>query len=484
MNRAALLLCVLGIFTTSQAQFDMHLYGALFNVELNEEEMTATISDHSYKVDDDKYPIYDRSRRFKSFEGKKSGRIVRIPSTYKTADGKEYAITTIGRAAFADYQNADVYVIPPSVTTIQDYAFFRSSVVTAEIPASVKSIGNRVFGWCKNLKRVELPKGVFIGNNCFSNSKNLDVAYYTIDDSDDSDSYVPITYNEERSHVLPIEQQQPVSVMPEKKKVYSATSSDVDVDLPSTSKTDNETFAVVIANEKYSKAQRVDCALNDGRAFHLYCREVLGLPNENVHLVENATSGQIAEEIDWLSQVASAYEGDARIIVYYAGHGVPNEKDRTAYLLPVDASPNNTAAAISLSELYKQLGNLTVRSVTLFLDACFSGATRGDGMLTAARGVALKAKEERPKGNMVVFSAAKDDETAYPYTEKGHGLFTYFLLKKIKETKGNVDYATLGEYIRKEVRQKAAVVNHKPQNPTVSYSPEMAAKWNSLKLTK
>ena len=103
-------------------------------------------------------------------------------------------------------------------------------------------------------------------------------------------------------------------------------------------------------------------------------------------------------------------------------------------------------------------------------------------MLTAARGVAIASKQEAPLGNMVVFSAAQGDETAYPYAEKGHGLFTYFLLKKLKDSKGNVDYGTLGEYIRQQVSRKSVVVNSKPQTPTVSYAPQMSKTWKSMTL--
>ena len=82
----------------------------------------------------------------------------------------------------------------------------------------------------------------------------------------------------------------------------------------------------------------------------------------------------------------------------------------------------------------------------------------------------------------MVFSAAQGDETAYPYAEKGHGLFTYFLLKKLKETKGNVELGALGDYLRKEVSRKAAVVNNKPQNPTVSHSVSMGDDWRKVTL--
>ncbi|WP_321436645.1 hypothetical protein [uncultured Bacteroides sp.] len=52
--------------------------------------------------------------------------------------------------------------------------------------------------------------------------------------------------------------------------------------------------------------------------------------------------------------------------------------------------------------------------------------------------VVLELKFDLLHGNVVVFSTAQGDETAYPYKEKGHGLFAYFLLKKTQETKGAV----------------------------------------------
>ena len=71
----------------------------------------------------------------------------------------------------------------------------------------------------------------------------------------------------------------------------------------------------------------------------------------------------------------------------------------------------------------------------MFLDACFSGGGRDQGLL-AARGVKIKPKEESFLGNMVVFASSSGEEKSLPYEEKQHGLFTYFLLKKLKETKG------------------------------------------------
>ena len=107
---------------------------------------------------------------------------------------------------------------------------------------------------------------------------------------------------------------------------------------------------------------------------------------------------------------------------------------------------------------------------------------REEGMLASARGVAIKSKAEAPKGNMLVISAAQGNETAYPYREKRHGLFTYFLLKKLQETKGNTTFGELFDYVRTQVAQKSIVVNEKSQTPSVNASGELTSTWKQSKL--
>ena len=82
----------------------------------------------------------------------------------------------------------------------------------------------------------------------------------------------------------------------------------------------------------------------------------------------------------------------------------------------------------------------------------------------------------------MVFSAAQGDETAYPLQDKQHGLFTYYLLKKLKDTKGDVTYGELGDYIAEHVSQESIVSNGKSQTPTVSASQTVAATWKTMKL--
>ncbi len=301
----------------------------------------------------------------------------------------------------------------------------------------------------------------------FPNNKWIDTDIFDLS-LDDPSPYLPQKVeNKESDNTIPL------NVL---------TKTEVDTDIPTAEINNINTYAVIIANESYQEVAAVDYAINDGEVFKQYCHKVLGIPEKNIHLRKNATKNNIIAEILWMKDVAKAYNGKAKFIVFYAGHGIPDEKSNTAYLLPIDGIATSPETAYSLAKFYKDLNSMRAARVTLFMDACFSGAQRGDGMLASARGVAIKAKPQTPTGKMVVFSAAQGDETAYPYKEKGHGMFTYFLLKKLKESKGDCTYNELAEYIKTNVNQQSIIINRKSQTPTVTASQTLATSWKNLKL--
>ena len=256
----------------------------------------------------------------------------------------------------------------------------------------------------------------------------------------------------------------------------------VDENIPISNKKNTNTFAVIIANENYQSVASVPFALNDGNIFREYCLKTLGIPEKQIKYTPNATGNQIKQQVGWLQTICDVFGEDAQIIFYYSGHGIPDESNRTAYLLPVDGVGNDVTTGYKLDDLYATLGNIPSKNVTVFMDACFSGSTRNDGeMLVAAKGVAIKARSGMPQGNMVVFSAAQGDETAHLDYEEKHGMFTYYLLKKLQETEGNVTLQELGEYIIDNVRKKSAV-NGKLQTPCVTPSASLDASWREWKL--
>lgn len=259
----------------------------------------------------------------------------------------------------------------------------------------------------------------------------------------------------------------------------AAIQSDVDKNIPQSTRVADNTYALIIANEDYQFVDDVNFAAHDGEVFKEYCIKTLGIPERQVRYCANASYGVISGGVDWLKYALNNFDG-AKAIVYYCGHGIPDEKTGDAYIIPVDGKGTNTTTCYSLNSLYTALANTKASNITYFMDACFTGANKEGSMLVAARGVAREAKKETLQGNSVVFSASSGDETAMTYPEKGHGMFTYFLLKKLQETAGNVSYSDLATYINKNVKKEAFLINEKPQTPAVATSMSTINTWKTM----
>jgi WD40 repeat protein len=247
-------------------------------------------------------------------------------------------------------------------------------------------------------------------------------------------------------------------------------------------------FALIIGNEDYStyqtgleKESDVAFAIKDATAFKEMAINVLGIPTDNIIFLTNARAIEMDDAVRKLNPIIRALSGKAEVFLYYAGHGFPDEKTKEPYLIPVDVSGTNLRFAVSLKELYQQLTEHPSQRVTVFLDACFSGGAREQG-LVAARAVRVKPREDRLQGNLVVFSASSGSESAHPYKEKGHGIFTYHLIEKLKESGGEITYKELSDYLSMEVGVRSVLVNNMPQTPQTNVSFDVEAIWGEWKL--
>ena len=244
-------------------------------------------------------------------------------------------------------------------------------------------------------------------------------------------------------------------------------SDNVDTRIPVGNEVNNKTFVIVVGNENYKHEEQVPFALNDAEVFAVYCEKTLGIPHKNIKCLTDASLNDINHELDWLESIIRSYEGEADAIVYYSGHGMPDEDSKEAYLLPVDGYSTSPNSGLSIKTLYKRLGEMPSKRTLVLLDACFSGAKRDGNMMASSRGVAIKAKSAPIKGNLVVFSAAQGNETAYPYKEHQHGMFTYFLLEELNKAGGCISLGELSDYVTKQVRQNSIRENDKSQTPSV-----------------
>jgi len=274
----------------------------------------------------------------------------------------------------------------------------------------------------------------------------------------------------------------------EKEKKKEITKPDVDLEIPITTVEKSNVFVLAIGNEDYTSFQtglnaevNVDYAKNDATIFKEYMTKTIGVPERNITLVLNGTLGQMKQAITKLCKLAEVSKGEAELIFYYSGHGLPDEKTKEGYLMPVDVSGTEIASAIKVTDLYKQLIQSPVKRVSVFLDACFSGGGRNQG-LVAMKGVKIKAKEEQLNGNLLVFSSSSGEESSAVFRDKMHGLFTYYLLKKLQETSGNLTYKDLTDYVTEKVKLESVLINNKNQTPQVIGSPTISEVWQQWKV--
>lgn len=253
---------------------------------------------------------------------------------------------------------------------------------------------------------------------------------------------------------------------------------------PITGLKNEKALALIIGNEQYESAAKVDNAISDALAFKEYCLKTFGIPKDNIRYMSNLTFGRMRKTINDMLDLANMLNGEATLIIYYAGHGIPDNKTKDAFLMPVDADGTDTEVCISLNNLYAKINQTNLDRCIVFLDACFSGAQRGGDMIVAARGVRLKPKASVPDGKSIVFSATSNDEAAFSHRDEKHGLFTYHLLKKLQETKGNVKLGELAKYLTEKVGFDSRRINNSPQTPTVLVAPAMEEKWQNLYLAK
>jgi hypothetical protein len=262
--------------------------------------------------------------------------------------------------------------------------------------------------------------------------------------------------------------------------------SDVDKDIPFGISRNVNKYALIIGNEDYSSKQNgldkevnVDYAENDARVFAEYCEKTLGIPKENITLLINATKGQMSFNISRLSKFGEIENGNAELLFYFSGHGLPEESTNVPYLIPVDVSGSTPAEGVSLSFLYDELSRYKTKKTTVILDACFSGGARNQS-LVVVKGVKVKAKLDAVPGNLVVLASSSGNESSAVYRDKQHGYFTYFLLKNIQANKGNGTFDAIMSEVTQNVSREALRNEGKTQTPSVLPGTELGEGWKVL----
>ena len=267
---------------------------------------------------------------------------------------------------------------------------------------------------------------------------------------------------------LKVEKKQSAEIIP-----TSFSKSDVD-ELPSIkAKPNKNSYAIVIGIEQYrQKLPKADFATQDAKTMTEYLTKVMGYPEENVVTLMNDRAS-LTDFIKYFEKwLPNNVEKDSSVFIYYSGHGAPNTKTGDAYLVPYDGDPSFIdQTGYSLKRLYDSLGKLQAKEIIVALDSCFSGAGGRSVLAKGARPLVMNLESSFILSQKIaVLSAASGEQISSTYEEKGHGLFTYFMLKGIKgegdaNGDGKVEIGELFEYIKPQVERIARKAYNNEQLP-------------------
>ena len=237
--------------------------------------------------------------------------------------------------------------------------------------------------------------------------------------------------------------------------------------------------ALIIGIEDYSQSPNATFANLDAKYFYEYASKGFGVKKENIKLMidkEATLIKSIGVLSKWLpSRIKS---GETDLIIFFAGHGLASNDGKDLFLLSQDSDPDLLArTALSRTELFKEIIKLNPKSVTMFLDTCYSGVSRDEKtLLASARPVRIIADEQNTPDNFTIFSASQLDQISSGLKDAKHGIFSYYLMKGLegKADTNNDKDITNGEllaYMDQNVAQKASELGRQ-QNPSFTGDPD------------
>ncbi|KXX71790.1 caspase family protein [Flammeovirga sp. SJP92] len=257
--------------------------------------------------------------------------------------------------------------------------------------------------------------------------------------------------------------------------------SDVDINIPITSKVNEDAIAVIIGNQNYRKegVPEVKYALHDAQIMKQYLIKTFGFREGNIIYVENATQadfnaffGVKNNPKGKLFNYVKPEKSD--VFIYYSGHGAPDPESQKGYFVPVDTDPSLILFnGYSLSTFYENIGLVPYRSLQVVLDVSFSGATDDGMLLKNISPVFIKTENKVLNDEQaVILTAASTEQVASRYSDQCHGLFTYYYLKGIQgaadlNNDQNITLKEISSYINEKISYQARLLSNRTQTPEI-----------------
>lgn len=246
-------------------------------------------------------------------------------------------------------------------------------------------------------------------------------------------------------------------------------------------------IAIVLGAEKnnYNIAP-APYAARDAEIISKYFKTSMGIKDVRVYTNEQVTKTTLSDIFDSNGELQrSVVPGVTDVFVFYSGHGMPDKDIKTGnqdiYLFPYDGRRDMLKErGYSLNRLYSNLAELGAKSVTVILDACFSGSSRQSSTFEAVsigntKGVEVRLKNMgvRPwetDPNFRLMTSSDGEQTSLGLDQSKTGLFTYYLATGLQgdadlNGDGEITMGELKTFVTDNVSSKARQIRNGDQTP-------------------
>jgi hypothetical protein len=233
---------------------------------------------------------------------------------------------------------------------------------------------------------------------------------------------------------------------------------------------ERDAVAIIIGIADYKNLPRADYANDDARVFYDYAIRALGVKPENIKLLVDTDADDVAIYQAFKTWLPSRVRAGTDVYVYFSGHGLPTADGKGLYLLPQRAHRDFIdKTAITQAEINAAIQVAKPRSVTVFLDSCYSGQARsGETLIASARPVALKTAKQLFPENFTVITASQADQISSSSPDLKHGIFSYYLMRGMEgdadvNRDGRITAGEMQAYLAENVSRQAGMQNRVQQ---------------------
>ena len=228
--------------------------------------------------------------------------------------------------------------------------------------------------------------------------------------------------------------------------------------------TNPNAVALIIGVETYSSLPPAHYADSDATHFYDYASQSLGVPPHKIKLLTDSK----ANRLELLKAMRSwmrteVINGKSDVYIFFAGHGLASADGSKTYLLPADGDRDLLdETSILRDDLIASAKG--AKTITMFLDTCYSGGTRTNEVLLAdARPIAIVPDKSALPSNVTVLAAASGSQLSSTYDAAQQGLFSYWLMKGLEgDADANKDKKiTAGELHEYVARQVGAIAQRR-----------------------